>query len=135
MKRPIRDLVHAREGAAALEFVLAAPFLILLLVGILQVGVMFLAQAGLQQAVEAGARYATIYPRPSDGAITTKIVANEYGMHASGISNPVFAHGTTAGGSPYVDISMTYSLTPDFIFFQLAPIQLQHTRRAYQVAS
>lgn len=132
MTRRIKHLTRAEDGAASIEFVLAAPFLVMLLVGILQLGIGFLAKAGLEQAVEAGARFATIYPRPSDDDISARVLASGYGMHADQISGPVLAHGTN-GTSPYIDITMSYTLTPNFIFFELDPIQLQHTRRAYQV--
>jgi Flp pilus assembly pilin Flp len=132
MTRPVKTLIRDQKGAAAIEFILAAPFLILLLVGILQMGIMFLAKAGLEQAVEAGARYATIFPRPSESDIRAKVLASGYGMQASSIDFPPLVY-DNAGGSPYVEITLKYQVTPNFIFFQLAPIELQHTRRAYQV--
>jgi Flp pilus assembly pilin Flp len=132
MKAFVRKLARSKDGAAAVEFILAAPFLILLIVGILQLGIVFLAKAGLEQAVEAGARYATIYPRPNESQIAARVLANGYGMQASGIVGPTFQYGS-AGGSPYVEITMRYRVSPNFIFFELAPIELQHTRRAYQV--
>jgi Flp pilus assembly protein TadG len=128
----LKTLIRDQKGAAAIEFVLAAPFLILLLVGILQMGIMFLAKAGLQQGVEAGARFATIYPRPSDEDISARVLSSGYGMQASNIEGPTLTHGTT-GGSPYVDITMRYTVTPNFIFFTMSPVRLEHTRRAFQV--
>lgn len=133
MTRPlIRNLGPARDGAAAIEFAMAAPFLILLLVGILQVGLMFLAKNGLQHAVEAGARYATIYPSPTDSQISQKMLASAYGLESSGISGPTFARGTTTSGAKYINIAMTYSMTPDFIFFNSPAIELTQTRVAFQ---
>lgn len=132
MIRDNETLLHATDGAASVEFVIIAPFLILLLIGILQTGMLLLAQNGLQQGVEAGARYATIYPRPTDSQISAKILASGYGMSSSAISSPTFSHGTTSLGTPYVDITMKYSMTPNFIFFKSAPIHLSHSRRAFQ---
>lgn len=132
MSRPVKNLIRDQKGAAAVEFILAAPFLILLLVGILQMGIVFLAKAGLEQAVESGARFATIFPRPSDEDISARVRASGYGMRASDIEGPTLTHGTT-GGSPYIEITMSYTVTPNFIFFTMAPIRLVHTRRAFQV--
>ena len=132
MIRAMLRLARCERGAAAVEFVLAAPIVVLFLVGFLQIGMLGMAKAGLGQAVESGARYATIYPRPTDTQISTKIRAGGYGMRAANITWPTFVHGNNAG-SPYVDITMTYRQTLDFGFFTLGPINLSHTRRAYQV--
>jgi Flp pilus assembly protein TadG len=132
MKKFVTKLARSREGAASIEFIVAAPFLILLLVGILQLGILFLAKAGLEQAVESGARFATIFPRPTDAEISARVLASGYGMNAAGISGPTLTYGES-GGSPYVDITMTYTVRPNFIFFTAPPVELQHTRRAFQV--
>ena len=132
MTRRLAGLRQARDGTAAIEFAIAGPVLILLMMGIFQLGMLLLARAGLSQAVEAGARYATIYPRPSDSQISARILASDYGMSSSGITGPTFVHGT-ANGSPYVSITMRYTMTLDFGFYRSSPIVLQYTRRAYQV--
>ena len=128
-RRPIH---RCERGAAAVEFVLAAPVVVLFLVGFLQIGMLGMAKAGMCQAVESGARYATIYPRPTDAQISAKIRTSGYGMRAANITGPTLVHGTNAG-SPYIDITMTYRQSLDFGFFTLGPIDLTHTRRAYQV--
>ena len=134
--RPFRrGLARASDGGAAIEFAMTAPFLIALTLGIAQLGVVFLANAGLQQAVEVGARYATLYPRPSDARIAARILDSGYGMRASGIEGPTITHGTsdgTADGAPYIDITMSYSMPIDLIFYRSDPIRLTHKRRAYQ---
>jgi Flp pilus assembly protein TadG len=132
MIRAMFRLARCERGAAAVEFVMAAPVVVLFLLGFLQIGMLGMAKAGLGQAVESGARYATIYPRPTDAQISAKIRAGGYGMRAANNTGPTFVHGNNAG-SPYVDITMTYRQTLDFGFFTLGPINLSHTRRAYQV--
>jgi Flp pilus assembly protein TadG len=120
------------SGNAAIQFAMVGPVVILLLLGIFQLGMLGLARAGLAQGVEAGARYATIYPRPSDSDISAKILAHDYGMVASGIANPTFVHGTT-NGTAYVDITMRYTVTLNFGFYRTSALQMNYTRRAYQV--
>lgn len=132
MTRAPTRLVRCCRGAAAVEFALAAPVIVLFLLGFLQIGMLGMAKAGLGQAVEAGARYATIYPRPTDAQISAKILAGGYGMRSAGIVGPTLSHGTSSG-SPFVDITMTYRQTLDFGFFTLGSVELTHTRRAYQV--
>lgn len=119
-------------GSAAIEFAVAGPIVVLLLMGIFQLGMLGLARAGLAQGVESGARYATIYPRPTDTQIRAKILAHDYGMAASGITAPTFVHGTT-NGSAYVDITMRYTTRLNFGFYRTPALQLTYTRRAYQV--
>nr|WP_166178666.1 TadE family protein [Altererythrobacter segetis] len=132
MTRRNLSLASDCRGTAAIEFAIAGPVVVLLLMGIFQLGILGLAHAGIAQGVESGARYATIYPRPSDSQISAKILAHDYGMAASGITAPTFAHGTT-NGSAYVDITMGYTLTLDFGFYRTPGVHLTYTRRAYQV--
>ena len=132
MIRLLATLSRNTKGAAAVEFVLAGPVVILMIFGLFQIGILGMAHAGLGQAVEAGARYATIYPRPTDAQITAKIRSAGYGMDSANVVGPTYVHGTSAG-SPYVDITMTYRQSLDFGFFTLGPLELSHTRRAYQV--
>jgi len=132
MIRSLGNLLRCGRGSASVQFVLAAPVVVLFLVGFLQIGMLGMARAGLGQAVEAGARYATLYPRPTDDQIYARIRAGGYGMRPADIVGPTFVHGTSSG-SPYVDITMTYRQTLNFGFFRLGPVELTHTRRAYQV--
>lgn len=124
------SLRRCQGGIAAVEFAIAAPLLILLLVGILQLGLLGLAKAGLGHAVEAGARYATIYPRPTDEQISAKVRNSGFGMADEGIAGPSLEHGLEAG-LPYLVITMSYSQMLDFGFFSIGPVRITHTRRAY----
>lgn len=55
--RPIRNLVADRQAAAIIEFALAAPILIALLIPTLEIALVYFAQQGLETASEASARY------------------------------------------------------------------------------
>ena len=129
MKRLVR-LRRDDEGAAALEFALAAPALILFIIGIAQFGIMFMANNGLKNAVGDGARYATIYPRPTNAQITQRVTDGRFGLDPSRITGPTYATGTSNGAN-YLTITMSYTVTPDFIFFSLPPMTLTETRRAF----
>lgn len=130
--RRLRRLARDRGGAAAFEFAVSAPFAIILLVGIAQLGLLFAANASLQHAVDEGARYATVYPRPSDDAITSMISHRKFMMRSSYITGPTLTHGISADGVPYIDIAMGYSQPMNFVLFSAPPITLSYTRRAYQ---
>ena len=127
---PVRRLRRDARGIAALEFGLIMPGLVLMVVGIAQLGVLFMANAGLSEAVAAGARYATIWPRPSDSQIQTCVTGAAYGMVAANLSTPTVAHGVSSGAN-YVDITATYSQPMDFIFFTGPTVTLSETRRAF----
>lgn len=127
-------LAMEERGAAAIEFGIIAPVLLLMLLGLLQLGVMFNAQAGLKNAVAEGARYATIYPNPSDTQIRDRITDRRFGMDPTLIVGPTITRRTDGGPDgnvKYVDITMTYSVPMNFVFFQLPAVQLTETRRAY----
>ena len=128
MKRMLR---HDQRGASAVEFALTVPILLTLIIGILQIGMLFFANAGLQQAVETGARYATTYPTPSDSAITAKVTASKFGLKSAYITGPSVSHGVT-NGVKYVDVTMSYAFPVNVIMFHMDPVTLSHTRRAYQ---
>jgi len=60
MSRLVRKIGPNVAGAAALEFALAVPVLVSMIWGLFQVGMIFEANAGVQQALGEGARYATL---------------------------------------------------------------------------
>jgi Flp pilus assembly protein TadG len=118
------------RGAAALEFAILAPALILMIVGIGQIGILFHANAGLRNAVAEGARFATIYPRPDDEDIIARITSSEFGLVTANMTTPTITHGTDAGVD-YVDITMSYNVPLNFVFFEAPAVTLSETRRAY----
>lgn len=128
--RLLRRIRREERGAAALEFVLIAPALILMIVGIAQLGILYLANAGLRNAVAEGARFATIWPRPDDTAIAARITSSEFGLIPANMDPPVITHGVDAGAN-YVDISVSYDVPLNFIFFEVPPVTLTESRRAY----
>lgn len=117
-------------GAAAVEFALILPALVLLIVGIAQLGALFMANAGLRNAVAEGARYATIYPRPTDTQIRERITRARFGLDPANIVSPSISYGVSFGAH-YADISMSYSVPMNFVFFTLPPVTLTETRRAF----
>lgn len=126
-------LFRNQRGAAAIEFGIIAPVLLLMLFGLLQLGVMFNAQAGLKNAVAEGARYATIFPNPTNDQIRDRITDRRFGMQAALISGPTITRGLggPTGNIKYVEITMTYSVPLNFVFFTLPSVTLTETRRAY----
>jgi len=136
-------LLGDRSGSPAVDFALTLPALILVAVGVMQLGIAFLANAGLRNAVEAGARYATVYSTssgntpcvsgyPTDDQIKAKVRSSTFGIDSTQLSTPVVSHGTT-NGTCYVDVSATYPINFKFIVFTTRSFNLAYTRRAYQM--
>lgn len=121
------------KGAAATEFGLAVPLVIMLFYGMAQFGIILLANAGIRHALDTGARAATVYVGATpmtDAQIRSIVTANLYGTDNGTVSTPTVSRGTSNGVN-YVDITVAYSTPLDLIVYQYGPISLAETRRAY----
>ncbi|MFN3620596.1 TadE/TadG family type IV pilus assembly protein [Sphingorhabdus sp.] len=123
----LRDI----QGATAVEFAVVAPIVFTLIFGIFQVGILFYANAGLQQGINEGARYATIFPTPTDNQIRTRILQTTFGLQSNFIEGPTVTRGVSDGVA-YVDVSMTYRAPIGFAFASVPPVTLKASRRAFQ---
>lgn len=141
----MRKQLHLRQneqGAAVVEFAFALPILIMFIWGIAQFGMVLAADAGIQNALGEGARLATIYPTPDNATVKTKMQDNLFGQFLGTyvISDPVVtdvykinADGTTSTTKigKYMDLSVTYVVTPDFLFFKGPQITMPRSKRVY----
>ena len=105
MKRP--GLWRDEQGASALEFALTAPVFFLFLFGIIELGLMFWTQIGLQHGAEMAARCATINttlcPSNNPGAITSYATQQAYGLS---LPASTFTYSTPACGN---QVSASYT--------------------------
>jgi Flp pilus assembly protein TadG len=131
-----------QSGAATIEMAIALPTLILFLWGIFQIGVAFQAKAGMQHALGEGARLATLCYNPttangcsvpSNDAIEARINDRVFGTQVGTFSEPTVTDGP--GGENYKDLSVTFTMTPNFLFFSGPPISLTETKRVYIATS
>lgn len=127
----MRRLIRSSKGAGAVEFALIAPVIFAFIVGLSQLGMLFFANAGLKSAVAEGARYATVFPRPTDAQIAARISDRGYAMQAEQITTSPAVVSGTVNGRNYVDITMTYSVPLDFIFFTTTPVSMTESRRVF----
>ncbi len=127
-----------QRGAATIEMAIALPTLILFLWGIFQVGVAFQAKAGMQHALGEGARLATLCynPTPADGcsvpsndAIKAQITDRVFGTKVGTFTEPTVTDGPS--GENYKDLSVTFTMTPNFLFFTAPPVDITETKRVY----
>jgi Flp pilus assembly protein TadG len=94
--RPIRVLARAERGNSAIEFALAAPILIGLLVPVADLGIAFSRQIQVQQAAQAGAQYALLHGYNST-AISNAVTAATTLASVSAIPAPTTSYGCPTG--------------------------------------
>ena len=121
------------NGAAAIEMAFALPILLLFVYGIFQFGVILLANAGMQHALGEGARFATLYPKPADTAIAARMSDSVFGMNVGTFGTPTVTTPDSSSCVNCVDLQVTYSVTPHFLFFDAPPITLTRSKRVYVV--
>ena len=137
----MRKLIQLRSderGTAIIEMAIALPTLILFLYGIFQVGVAFQAKAGMQHALGEGARLATLCYNPtvangcsvpSNTVIKNKINERVFGTKVGTYSEPTVTNGPT--GEKYRTLSVSFTMTPNYLFFNGPPITITETKRVY----
>jgi Flp pilus assembly protein TadG len=118
MKR--RRIDNPEQGAAAVEFALVLPLLVVLLFGIIEFSILFYNKAMITNASREGARAGIVYDfpdRPSDGDIGS-VVATYCGSHliTFGDPNQIPSTTVTRGGTVTgADLSVTVDYDYDFL--------------------
>jgi len=130
MKLRAPKAMRNESGSAAIEVAIAVPVLVLIMWGIFQVGMIFEANAGMQHALGEAARYATIYPTPSDTAIQAKITSHKFGVARGTWSTPTIDN-TNLAASGYKVITVQYSQPMDFLFAPGPTVTLTKSKRVY----
>jgi len=123
-----RKLAGDRAGSSAVEFAVAVPILMSFIWGIFQVAILYRANAGMQHALGEAARYATIFPTPSDTALQDKITSHKFGLDGGTWSTPSITTDTTAKTKL---IRVTYSQPTDFLFFPGPTVSLTRSKLVY----
>ena len=128
----VRKLRRDERGVAAIEMAFGLPVLLLFVFGIFQFGVILQANAGMQHALGEGARLATIFPSPSDDVIEAKMSDTVFGMNVGTFGEPEVTTPEADECTLCKDLTVTYTVTPDFVLFTGPPISLTRTKRVYQ---
>lgn len=123
------------SGSAAIEFAIAVPVLVTIIWGIFQIAIVLQANAGMQQALGEGARYATIFDtttnaRPTDAQIAAKITSARFGTGGGSWHTPIINDDDEADDG-YIDISVQYDVPTNFLLFPGPTITLGHSKRVY----
>ncbi len=123
-------LVRDTKGAAVIEMALAIPILLQLLWIIFQGGLIFRAMSGIQHGLGEGARYATLFPQPTNTQIRTRISDAVYGIGPGSftIANPVAG---TADGANYLDLTVSYTQETNLLIVPGPTITVRRSKRVW----
>lgn len=126
--RRLRQLLNDRTGSSAIEFAVAVPVLVTIIWGMFQVGILYQANAGMQHALGEAARYATLFPTPSDSQIQEKITSARFGVGSGTWGTPEI---TTDDTTMTKTITVTYSQPMHFLFFPGPTVNLSANKVIY----
>lgn len=124
----LKNLRRDNQGAAVIEFALALPIMILFIFGIFQIALIFQANSGVQHAMGEAARYATIYPTPTDADIKAMVQNKDFGTHNGRLDAATVV---TDSSGDFKTISIHYEQPTDFIFFAGPTVDIVKTKRIY----
>lgn len=129
------------DGSTVVELAFALPVFIALVYMVVQLGEVYFAVAGMQQALGQGARYATLCLPTSTGcnSPTTSQIKTM-------ISNSVFGTGIgqftvedpvsgTAGTSKYYDLTVDYTQSTSLLLFPGPTITVSKSKRVWTAAT
>jgi Flp pilus assembly protein TadG len=128
------------RGAAAIEMAISLPVLMLFIYGIFQIGVAGQAIAGMQHGLGEGARFATICVNPTaagvcgvptDTQIAGKIQAKKFGVSVGTFDDPVVSTPLATDCTNCRDLSVTFHMPMNFLFFSAPSINITRTKRVY----
>lgn len=143
-KLRLRRVRVDENGVAVVEFAFALPLLIMFIWGISQFGMIMAADAGIQNALGEGARAATLFPTPTNTVIQQRMTDSLFGdfLGSYTITAPTVQNvtktSTDASGvttttviGHYMDLNITYTVTPNFLFFNGPVITMPRSKRVY----
>jgi Flp pilus assembly protein TadG len=116
---------RSQDGAAAVEFALVAPLLLVLVFGVISYGYMLSFRQALSQGAAEGARAAAVspYPAASDkeaaalDAINDALDVKAYGVTCTGVAagSPLMKDGTTVGSCSVTTATCASDPTKDCV--------------------
>jgi hypothetical protein len=139
-----RTLKADERGVAIVEMAFALPILTVMIYMIAQLGMVYRASAGIQQALGQGARYATLCINPSatgcnipaPGDISDKINASVYGIGPGtfNVATPTCSEDAVNGGA-YYDLSVTYTQATSLLLVPGPNISITRGKRVWVATS
>jgi Flp pilus assembly protein TadG len=90
------DLIRDQQGAAAIEFAIVGPIFLMLVIGMLYSCIMLFSLASMHDAVQDGARCASVKTTVCKDSATT--IAYTQAAYSGPLNAPVFTYSTAACG-------------------------------------
>ena len=131
MNKLLRNLADERKGTAAVEFGLAIPVALVMLLGALNMGVYLYFKNSMTTAIDEAARSAILYPKPTDAQLTTQFENSLLTGKNFGTAKLDLAHGTSTDGRKYVELTGTGNYDVNLVFVKLGKLPVRSVRRAY----
>lgn len=126
MKRLLSD----KRGSMGLEFGLALPILVTLIIGVLQFGLVLNANGAMRNAMGEGLRLAKVNPTATTDQVTQRTKDTLIGVDHSGITTLTFSR-ATVNNLQTGTMTMTIKLNPVIPFAPIPPIELTQTKKVY----
>lgn len=130
MMRLLKKIRRNQDGAAVIEMAFALPALIVLMWMIVQLGLVFRAMSGIQHGLGEGSRLATLFPKPTNEAVQTKITDAVYGIGPGSFTIETPTTGTLDGAN-YLDLRVTYTQPTDMLLFPGPTISVSRSKRVW----
>jgi len=129
------------EGSTVVELAFALPIFIVMVYMVIQLGEVYFAVAGMQQALGQGARYATLCVASSTGcsAPTATQIKNMVSTNTFGTGNGTFTVedpvSGTSGTSKYYDLTVDYSQPTSLLLLPGPTITVSRSKRVWTAAT
>jgi Flp pilus assembly protein TadG len=138
----VRRIVRDQDGAAAIEMAFAFPVVIVMIWMIFQLGQVYRAVAGIQQALGEGARYATLCLNPgltgcsipTATEVQTKVNNSVYGIGPGTFTVPLPTK-ASSGSSSYYDITVNYTQPTSLLLVPGPTINVSRAKRVWVAGS
>jgi hypothetical protein len=124
-------LARCEKGSTLVEFAFAAPVVIMLMIGILQVAVALHSAGGVRHAIGEGARFAKVNRLASEADVEAFVRGSFAGVDKAKIRQLRVERGVTAGGAPFARISIAYEPQIVIPFLEPRTVRLEESRLVY----
>ncbi|MBY6013748.1 pilus assembly protein [Qipengyuania gaetbuli] len=131
MMTRLKSLFRNSNGSAAVEFALALPLTVTMLLGALNMGIYLFFQNSLSSALDETARSVTVWPIPNDTELQTEFTNNLLSAQQFGNATLAITHGTDTFGRDYVDLVASGGINVNLVFVDMGTMPVRLTKRSY----
>jgi Flp pilus assembly protein TadG len=126
-----RSLRADARGSTLVELAFALPVLIILMMGVLQLGLILWASGGVQHGVGEGIRYAKIYRTASTSDVEKVVRANFSGVNSAAVRSVSVSRAKDTQNREYAVVAVTYEPQLVIPFVPNKLVTMVESKRAY----